>query len=406
VTPSEHEATDSALGYYYQGMYALLVLLDADDDGEVSLETDDDIQATGSAPRLLQLKHSTGTPPVLTTKADGFWKTLPIWIPFLSRRELRFVFVTCAEVASSSSMAALTVNGDRTAVGDELRLEAERVIAEVNAARKAKKDPPYAKRRDACEAFLGLTPQHRSELLSRITIIPRAPSIQRVESEVEQRLTLQPRAMRPQIAKRLIEWWDYRVVQSLTGALPRLIEKDELLGRITEIVIALADDNLTDDYGWKLPPDLASDLGSNMEHQIRLVDGGDARIERAAVARWRAREQRNRWISERAGIAQQLQQFDQSLVRFWSERHGPLCDDCKQAADAAKRIKGRELLDWSHLTAHVEIPRLRPKWDKPFLVQGSFQQLAEQLQVGWHPDYLSLLARPNADRSEKADSAR
>jgi hypothetical protein len=401
VAPQDHDATDSALGYYYQGMFALLVLLDSDDGGGVSLETDDDITASGSAPRLLQLKHSTGTPAALTTKSDGFWKTLPIWIPHLSRRDLRFVFVSCAQVADSSSMAALTEGTDRAALCDELRIEAERVLAAIAAARAEKKELPYAKRRAGCEAFLALTPPQRAELLSRITVIPGAPSIIRIESEVERRLTLQTRAMRPQIARRLIEWWDYRVVQSLTATLPRVIEKEEVLARITDIVVALADDSLPDDFGWKLPPDLTSDLGSNMEHQIRLVDGGDSRVRRAAEARWRAREQRNRWMSERAGLAQQLQQYDEALIRFWRDRHDPLCDDCKTSSDQDKRSKGRELLDWSHLAAHLEIPRLRPKWDKPFLVQGSYQQLAEQLHVGWHPDYHRLVSRPVGNGSDE-----
>ena len=98
---SKQDATDSAVGFYYQALFALLLLLDADDGGVVSVETGDDIQVSVSNPRLFQLKHSRAPRP-LTEKNDGFWKTLGTWMPKLSSSPLQFVFVTCAQVANGS----------------------------------------------------------------------------------------------------------------------------------------------------------------------------------------------------------------------------------------------------------------------------------------------------------------
>jgi hypothetical protein len=68
---STNDGTDSALGFSFQGFYALLVLLDAADDDQISVETADDVVADGTNPRLIQLKHSIGNPSALNEKNDG-----------------------------------------------------------------------------------------------------------------------------------------------------------------------------------------------------------------------------------------------------------------------------------------------------------------------------------------------
>ncbi|MCC7002155.1 MAG: hypothetical protein IT357_08375, partial [Gemmatimonadaceae bacterium] len=73
------DATDAFLGYAFQGMFALLVLMDALDDETVSVESHDDVVKSGLGETLFQLKHSrTGTRP-LSIRDDRFWKTIAIW---------------------------------------------------------------------------------------------------------------------------------------------------------------------------------------------------------------------------------------------------------------------------------------------------------------------------------------
>ena len=61
--PASHSAIDAAVGYYYQGVYALLILLQAGDDAEVLLEEADDVVLEGTQKTLHQLKHSLGADP-------------------------------------------------------------------------------------------------------------------------------------------------------------------------------------------------------------------------------------------------------------------------------------------------------------------------------------------------------
>ena len=128
-----------------------------------------------------------------------------------------------------------------------------------------------------------------------------------------------------------------------------------------------------------------------MERQILIVDGGEARLARAARDRWRARNQRDKWLDEKLSHANQLAELDDKLVEEWQDRHGPMCADLAMAEESAKREQGRNLLDWTHDKAPVEIALPRPGFDLPFVVRGSYQQLSEERKVGWHPDYAELL---------------
>jgi hypothetical protein len=67
---------------------------------------------------------------------------------------------------------------------------------------------------------------------------------------------------------------------------------------------------------------------------------------------------------------------------------------------APKRKVGRQVLS---VTEKLRIP-IRPDVTEPFVVRGSFQMLADEAKVGWHPDYRDLLPRfgkPQPDDSDK-----
>ena len=400
---SQTDATDSALGFYFQACYALIVLLDTGDDDSVSVETQDDVEQFGTNPTLRQLKHSLGKPGPLSEKNDGLWKTIGIWLKVFPARKHRFIFVTCAEIDAVSSLLELASPGARNGVLKLLEEEAKRVVDAVSkdassaATTKGPNNPtPYKDRIGPSREFLKLSQADRQEFLKRLTIIHRNFNATKLPFEVEKRLSNYKKTTRSQLSELLLQWWDRRVALSLTNQAPREITKEELLDRLHMLNDQLADDNLPDHFSFTEPPSLKSELGLSMEEQIKLVNGGPARVSRAAKARWRARNQRNRWLSSNIGLAAELGQFDARLVEHWYERHAPLCDDCKTNGwDEKKKVsEGLGLLDWSHHEAPTTIPAVRPKWDKAFFTQGTYQQLADEKKVGWHPEYEIRLAAP------------
>jgi hypothetical protein len=393
VKSSASDATDSTLGFYFQAVYGLVVLFDAGDNEGVSIETADDVELVGPNPTLLQIKHSLNTPPALTEKNDGFWHTFAIWLSQPECWSQHFVFVTCAAIPESHALRELTIpDGKRKGVKALLETEAQRVISERSYALANNTKLPYEDRAPGCDAFLALSEDERTNFLARVTIIHKSFGLSGIDHEIDQRLAMLPRTQRACIRERLIEWWSRRIALGMLKKESRVVSKEELARRINELVIELSDDDLPNDFSCALPEMLEPSPDGFLERQIALVQGGTSRLRRAIVARWRARNQRDRWINENLAIAAELHQWDDRLIEQWSDRHGPMCDDVAGKSEDEKASKGRQLLDWSHNDASKDIPPVRTKWHEPFLTQGTYQQLADEIRVGWHPEFRQLLA--------------
>ncbi|WP_089726332.1 ABC-three component system protein [Candidatus Thiosymbion oneisti] len=397
ATTSNHSARDPAVGFYYQGLYALVVLLDADDLASAIIEGDDDIQLDGPEPKLIQLKHSLGNPPAFNEHNDGFWKAIHNWIAHLHEGHSHFLFITTAEVDSASPLTGLTSGGSqRQSVVDSLVNEAQHVRDHRQQQEDTGKTLSYKKRWLGCKAFLDLSAKDRRHLVERIQLMPRSFVATRIVDEVERRLLIVPLRIRRQLAERLIEWWDWQAASALIGLRERTVSKQEVLEKISDLIQSLGEDALPDDYGHRTPPK-GEGLGNNLTRQIRLVGGGERRIDRAARDRWRARNQRGRWLDERLSNISELKRFDDSLAEAWKDRHDELQEDC-DAGRKEPESGGRGLLDWSYHTAPGQLPPIRSSWREAYLVHGSYQQMAEELEVGWHPEYRALL---DPEHSEK-----
>jgi hypothetical protein len=386
------DASASYLGYAYQGLYALLVLLDAGDDESVAVETRDDVLLSGNRETLHQLKHALKDPRPLTHRDEGWWKTMAIWAEHYRNTPGHYVFVTASPVALGDPLQELASTGSRLELRLSLAKEVARVEADRARATKRGASLPHQRRYRGIAAFRDLGPARQRDLLSRTTLHARAETIGDLPTMVGKRLqaAVLPE-IRERVVERLIEWWDRRVLLALMGKRERFIPKAELQEQVAAIISQHRPYSLPDDYGPLEPPKEELDWKGTMVDQMRLVEAGDSRILRGLEAHWRATRQRERWLQEDISISGLLDEFDGRLARAWRDRHAPLKDDCKGRDDAHKVKCGRDLLDWSHLEAFKSVKPLRPEAPHDFLTQGTFQVLAQAKTVGWHPEYLELL---------------
>src|SRR4051812_40084254 len=133
--PSIHSAVDSTLGYAFQTLHALVVLLRAGDEESVTLELTDDVTlhhnpTTLDAPdeTRMQLAHSIRSRvPEVTLKSVKLWKTLGIWADEYSPSE-RYFLVTCAPVCEE--LQCLVSDCGRERLQHQLEEEAVRVVNE------------------------------------------------------------------------------------------------------------------------------------------------------------------------------------------------------------------------------------------------------------------------------------
>jgi len=398
----KYDAVDTTIGFAHQILSALVLLLGAEDDESVSIELSDDVTihhvsdgANDAIETRYQISHTlNGSPSELTLKSVKLWKTLAIWASEFSRFE-RYLLLTCAPVGSD--LSCLVVDSDRTVLLQLLIAEASLVVSEVET-----KTHKHTDRLPGCRAFLKLSTVDQLALLQRISIIGNSSNITETDQKLSGifRNTIRPEK-RPLLIDRLRQYWINRVLKSLTNELPRTISKAEIQDFIEQMIPAITGTALPDDFG-ELDPKPDIETPNMMRRQIELVNGGPSRIARARVAHWRSRNQRDRWMADDITSRNVLDSFDRKLIDHWKARHGPMCDDTKDSNEEEKRKQGRSLLDWSHTDAPASLISLGSRTPPPFLIQGTYQDLANRLDIGWHPEYEALLKGARKSATDKS----
>ena len=392
-----HAADAAALGFYFQTLFALERLLaQTSDDAAVVVERLDDVELQVDGNTLLyQLKHSMGaTPPPITLASRALWKTIKVWIdalPILTLSETTLWLVAVGDIPSNSPLNALLMMGqDRAELLTAMQEEAQRVIDNRTEAKSAGKKLPHDDRAAGCEAFLSLSKTDQQNLLRRIHVQPNSPAIDQIEGKVAEHLTLLPQEHRLPVAKRLVEWWDRQVMYSLCGARERVLTRVELQQQITSIIGDIEESRLIPGFMTALPPKDYQPDGM-LTRQIELVNGRESDLTIAIREEWRAREQRSLWLNANPGMASIINDYDLILQEKWSDRHAQMAEDCSDLEDKGKRASGLALLRWTHQDAPRFVPPLSEGWGGHYYVSGSYQVLAIDLKVGWHPDYRDLL---------------
>lgn len=391
-----HGAVGPALGFYYQTLFALETLVtQTADDAAVAVERLDDVDITANGHSLLyQLKHSIQSdPPPVTLKAKPLWRTMKVWIdllPLLSLQSTTFHLVAVGGVADASPLQALSdLASDRTDLTAAMVDEANRVVRARAAATSVGKALPHGDRADGCEAFLGLERTQRDNLMRRI-LVRRGRPIDEIEPAIAAKLLLIPVEQRTKVAARLVEWWDRQVVLSLCGLRDRSLTRIELQRQIMSVVAELEDETLVPQFEVAIPPRDYQPAGM-LSRQITLVDGKTSDLTKAIREEWRAREQRARWTTENPSMADTLHTYDLVLQEHWHDRHSRMVETCALVEEAGKCAAGLALLRWTHDEAPSQVRPIAERWSSPYLVRGSYQVLAINLAVGWHPDFAKRL---------------
>jgi hypothetical protein len=380
---SEFSAVPSALGYLYQVRYALLLLIDADADAEITLEKLDDVafERTGTPEELLQFKLHIDKTATLTNSCGDLWKTLRVWSANISEGKVqpeycRLVLVTTA-IAPSGSAAAMLRSGNTRDVAEALRLLMTAADESTSQDNKA-----------AYESFLALTNSQRLALLTATYIIDRAPDIEQVGQLLDQRLRIAASTEHLKaFAERLEGWWYRRVIASWRDDKnPEVIHRRLLDAHLEDLRNQFRRDSLPADFldakaveEGKLP-----DKNSVFIEQLRRIRLSAPRVQDARIDFYRAFQQRSRWIREELVWQGDLEQYDDRLSEQWRLLFYAMVEDAGGLDEVQKSKLGRALY-----TALLDIERhipIRTEFQHPYVMRGSYHMLANAPRICWHPD--------------------
>lgn len=390
-----HSADDSALGFLYQGQYALLALWrERDDDAVVWVETLDDVVLTSSSGETIleQLKHSMKVRPAsLTLASRNLWKTIKAWIdifPVIQLEHTWFHLVVVGDISKQSPLQLLLEDGnDRSLLLQELEDEAKRVQQDRREAELNGKTPlPHADRASGCDAFLGLSQGQRKAFLGRIKLKRNQPNIAAIEAELATSMTTLLAHWRPVVARQLLDWWNGQILDLMAKTRTQGISRGELLTRYSEIFTTLKMDELSAKFSTvPVPPTYAADR--MLLRQIKLVGGTDVVIRRLVQWEWRARQERSSWIKQNPAHMTTISNYDMRLVEEWDLQHTDMCQEVSGKDEVTLVQRGFEILRWSERDAPTILEPIGPKILSLHYVRGAYQILSITGEVGWHPEY-------------------
>jgi len=251
---------------------------------------------------------------------------------------------------------------------------------------------PHAERAADCERFLLATPAERAALLKRIKTCPNSFNIAEATTELAKLFAhTVPKKVITELSKQILAWWDRQVVEALTGERGAALFAEEVRSEVTKRAAALHKGDFFDDTDTYLS-DIAP-LDKSVMQQLDLIDATQPQRKRVQPIEAAARAQRAAWM--RADILKTvaIQKYDGRLIQEWSYHFDENVDKCNGASSDVKMSNGRELLNWSHFSAPLEVPRIDSKYDNPDFIRGSYLYLSGQGAVGWHPDYVELMAK-------------
>lgn len=387
-----YSAAEQALGYIYQGRFALLQLLRLPENQSLLMEKDDDLDfmEDNGTKSLASLKHK-AVAHRLTDLSVDFWKSANIWL-FRYKKDgkiasnLRFFLFTTSSVAEGSFLNNFLPSAPRSS-GFDAKVELADRACELleNSTSKT-----IAKIR---ERFDELDRDEQADFFTRIVILENGERIDQLSGRIiNQHFRTIPREYRQPIFERLEGWWNALVIDLLTG-----LRQEPVFGyEVSDKLAAMADeyklDNLPITISRALPKGGAPACEDQrmFVRQLREIQISGDRLQSAILDYYRAFEQRSVWAREELLMVGEMGAYEDKLVDEWIRYKDVAFDELENETLDAVLIKaGKSLYKWSEFdSGHLKI---RERVSEAFVIRGTFHMLANESplpRIHWHPHFL------------------
>jgi hypothetical protein len=386
---SPYSAAEQALGYVFQGRFALLKALGMPEDTAILLEKEDDVEFVAQDGRrtLSSLKHKASGDSLTNLDVD-FWKSVRIWLAhYLANGRLtcssRFILFTTADLAKGSSLKMFA--GDATD-GDEASRVAQGLLTQSQSALSA----------ELRGELSGLTEAELQDFYSRITIFDATVRITDIPALFDPYLRTVRREHRQAVFERLEGWWSDVVIRMLSGERTEPALVREIADKLFTVAEEYRTDNLPITFRNREPGDIDAANDSRLfVEQLRQLNLDPSRIRSAIIDYYRAFEQRSHWARENLLVSHEIEEYEDTLTEEWGRYRDVIFETLDQnSADDVLIRAGREIYNWAQL--QTGMLRIRERVTEGYVVRGTFHILANiqpQPRVYWHPQFLDKLKK-------------
>lgn len=395
------DASSSALGYLHQCRCALLLALQRDDAPELSLSIEkfDDVAvheaggATGTVIELRQHKLHLTRQGNLGDKSPDVWKTLRVWAEAALANRIDFDRVHLCLVTTSEANEKNSIRWLRPDPHYRNPEEARQRLEKAGAS--STNDVIL----QAHKTLLQLTEPERQRLFRAAFLLDGGLDANAVRPAIRRCVwSACVEKHRDALVERLEGWWINLVVEHLTNPTPVPIPIHAVQQMVHEIGAHFRRDSLPDDLlGEPIPAGaITATDETNFVRQLILIGISQERLRLAMEDHYRAFTQRSKWAKEQLlGFDEEIK-YETRLVAGWRERFLIMTEGVPDGCDDPTLAgHGLKLYDWFAIDAPSKSQlRFRPDFQSEYMTKGSYHMLADQLRVGWHPQYDARLAPP------------
>lgn len=381
---TDFSAVASALGYLYQPRYALLMLLRGNIKTELHIEKFDDLSLSekGKIKNLSQLKHrKSGS---LTDSSSDLWKTLRVWAETYKAGNIdldtvQLTIITTAN-APKNSIASLLMSEGRNPEEARTRLDK---IAETSNSDTLEK---------AFQSYQKLSPEEKLDLLKQVVIYSNSSDIVDVKKDIlnELKHVTRRKYLKP-FLERLEGWWNEEILEHLYNDASEPIKYPTLEAKLDDLREQFLSENLPIDYRTFMPSAITQKDAKNRTFvkQLELICLSQPRIFSAIRDYYRAYHQVSRWRRESLLNLNEFEDYRERLREEWERHFDEMNETLGKTPDKESKISaGKKLYRWAEFEANDCI---RTNCTEPYVSRGTYQMLAEEKDVGWHPDFLEEL---------------
>ena len=386
---STFSAKEPALGYYYQIIRGLVLLLVENRMVSpcLSFECLDDIAIEDEGNVALYQAKLHIKPVQLTDRSTDFWKTIRVWSEGIKNGCFNpsvtiFTLITTASIPEGSFLNLFFSDKEE----DRKKIIATMESIATETTNKENK-PGY-------DAFSALTEEQKQTLIGNIRITDSNVSIDDTMEQLKYRLELSaPIGALDSFIDSVLGWWFRNSVDMLQAGTKQTISKAAVNNYIQACRDQIRADALPDEFFEKVEIDdaaLEESKDKTFVKQLTLVDA-TKREKKTAISDYkRAYGQRSKWLRDGRVAQGEYDSFDANLQEEWQSRFDMMLDDTEGQSEEERRKAGHAFYRENFVAPQYQLPLFRNNASL-YITKGSYQMLSNDKTIGWHPDYKDLL---------------
>ncbi len=381
-------------GFLAQETRMASLLMEASDGSVVSLEKLDDIAVEKPDNQVLavQSKDCRKTNPV-SDKSVQMWKTFANWVREVRENRLKAsntLFEIYVSRKVTGKLVALFAGATSPSTAREAFEKARDLLWG--------KPPDFSKKQAVAETLrphleevFGLSPNAFQAIIQRfqLTCALKSPEGDLYQL-VRDKLPFEEDDIITEVSVQVCGWVKILVAEQLRQGQPAVIRAEDFWRNLKGSYSKMRPGGMLPDLGGKgpSPAEVARLMNANFVSQMNIIEVESESLKWAMTCLFKARAARTKWSSQGKALVNEedISEFEDGLKHAWRNLKIEVFSDPLRTEE---KLRGRILL--AKCESHK--CKVEQKIVPEYFIPGCYHDLADNLSVGWHPNFETLLAK-------------